>query len=150
MAYLVAHLDDAYLDRIARHFAALDPPYARPAPATVTAQIMERGRQLATRGDPSVRLPACAACHGERLTGTLPAVPGLIGLPRDYLNAQIGAWRNGTRRAAEPDCMREIARRLGEADLGAVTAYLASLTVPADHAPAAPKASLPLECGGRP
>ena len=29
---------------------------------------------------------ACASCHGSALTGVEPTVPGLLGLPRDYLN----------------------------------------------------------------
>lgn len=150
MRHLVAHLEDAYLRDMARHFAVLDPPFAAPPPVLAAPDAMERGRVLATRGDTAARLPACAACHGERLTGTLPAVPGLIGLPRDYLNAQIGAWRNGTRRAGAPDCMQAIAQRLDAADLGAVTAYLAAQVVPANHAPAATPARPPLECGSMP
>jgi cytochrome c553 len=76
------------------------------------AAELERGRQLVTRGDTALKVPACIACHGERLTGALPAIPGLLGLPRDYINAQFGAWRNGTRRAHAPDCMATIAGRL--------------------------------------
>ena len=61
----------------------------------------------------AVRLPACTACHGAALAGTRPAVPGLLGLPRDYLIGQIGAWQTGKRHAIEPDCMADISRRLG-------------------------------------
>jgi cytochrome c553 len=64
-------------------------------------------------------------------------VPGLLGLPRDYLNAQLGAWRTGQRRALAPDCMGEIARRLAPEELSAVTAWLASEPVPT-HAKTAP------------
>jgi cytochrome c553 len=46
------------------------------------------------------------------MTGRAPFVPGLLGLPRDYLNAQLGAWRTGQRRALAPDCMAEVARKL--------------------------------------
>ena len=42
-----------------------------------------------------------------------PAIPGLLGLPRDYLNSQFGAWRIGQRQAQEPDCMAQVARQLG-------------------------------------
>ena len=42
------------------------------------------------------------------LTGAATGyVPGLLGLPRDYLNGQLGAWRSGQRRAVEPDCMAQ-------------------------------------------
>src|SRR6185295_10976567 len=98
---------------------------------------LERGRELATRGDTNRDIPACATCHGETLTGVAPAVPGLVGLPRDYLNSQFGAWRIGARHAAAPDCMAEIIRRLGVEDSNAVSAYIATRAVPANAAPAA-------------
>ena len=150
MSYLVANLPDSYLQEIADYFAAQYPPYAAPQPPVAGAAVLERGRVLATAGDASKGLPACAACHGSALTGTAPAVPGLIGLPRDYLNAQFGAWSNRVRRAAAPDCMAQITSRLSAADLGAVTAYLAAQAVPPHAAPViavtgGPK--VPLDCG---
>ena len=95
------------------------------------------------------RLPACTDCHGAALTGRAPFVPGLLGLPRDYLNAQLGAWKNGRRRATTPNCMAQVAARLTPDDIGAVSAWLAAQPVPARAAPAfAPLADLPLACGG--
>ena len=35
----------------------------------------------------------CASCHGAAMTGVAPAVPGLLGLPRDYVLAQFGVER---------------------------------------------------------
>jgi cytochrome c553 len=83
------------------------------------------------------------------MTGRAPFVPGLLGLPRDYINAQLGAWRNGQRRAMAPDCMAEVARSLAPEEIGAVSAWLAAQPVP-PHAAAAidPDARLPLPCGG--
>lgn len=148
MTYLVGNLPDSYLKEIADYFAALHPPYAAPPAAQVPATVLERGRQLATRGDASRDIPACAACHGETLTGVAPAVPGLVGLPRDYLNSQFGAWRIGARHAAAPDCMAEITRRLGIEDSSAVSGYIASRALPANASPAATASrKLPLECG---
>jgi cytochrome c553 len=148
MTYLVSNLPDAYLREIAAHFSAQNPPYAAPAPAQAAPSVLERGRVLTTHGDASRKLPACAACHGEALTGVAPAVPGLLGLPRDYINSQFGAWRIGARHAAAPDCMADITRRLSTEDVSAVAAYLASQPVRANAAPAtAPKGQPPLACG---
>jgi cytochrome c553 len=151
MAYLVEHLSDDYLHEIAAYFAALDLPYP-PAPAPQgDAATLQRGQVLAMQGDRSRQLPACAACHGERLTGVAPAVPGLLGLPRDYLVAQIGAWRTHARHAHPPDCMKTVADRLSAEDLQAVTTWLAAQTPPADARPQAAMATdtkLPLACGG--
>ncbi len=149
MVYLVDPLSDAYLREIADHFARLDLPYPAPAAVNADRAALERGHALATRGDPARRLPACSACHGAALTGVQPAVPGLLGLPRDYLGAQLGAWRNGQRQALAPDCMAEIARRLAPEDLSAVAAWLASRPVGGPPAASLPDKP-PLECGGVP
>lgn len=131
MRHLVQPLSAAYLQEIAGHFAALDLPYPPPERIEVPDTVKQRGRQLALEGDASRQLPACIACHGQRLTGMLPATPGLLGLSKDYLTAQLGAWRNGLRKAREPDCMRHISMRLDDADIHAVSAYLSSQALPA-------------------
>ncbi len=150
MVGLVAPLPEAYLREIAAHYAALDLPYAAPPPAQADAATLALGQQLALQGDAARQLPACSSCHGATLTGRLPATPGLLGLPRDYVIGQLGAWRNGQRRAHAPDCMAGIARRLTPEELGAVTAWLASQPVPAGaRVAAAPAAGerLPMQCG---
>lgn len=148
MAYLVAHQTDAYLAEIAAHFAAQRLPYPPSRAGNAGPAELERGRQLAEHGDKARAIPACASCHGGALTGVLPATPGLLGLPRDYLSAQIGAWKAGSRRAAAPDCMAQIARALGPEDIGAVSAWLASRPVPPiPDAVAAAGSDPPLRCG---
>jgi len=148
MTWMVTPLSDDYLREIAAHFAAQHLAAAPLDRAALPAAELARGRQLVTQGDPALKVPACIACHGQRLTGTLPAVPGLLGLPRDYINAQFGAWRNGSRRAHAPDCMGTIAARLSLADVAAVSAWLASEPQPADPAPqSASPQPLPLACG---
>ena len=151
MVALVDPLPDAYLQEIAAYFAALDLPYAAPLAAREDAATLARGRVLALQGDPSRQLPACRACHGAALTGQLPATPGLLGLPRDYLVGQLGAWVNGQRKALAPDCMATIAKRLSGSDVTAVAAWLASQPVPlAAHAAPAPGGAPPLACGSVP
>ncbi len=142
MTRMLEPLSDAYLLELAQYFAGLDLPYAAPAaqPAA-SADALRRGRQLVLEGDPGRKLPACTSCHGAALTGVQPATPGLLGLPRDYLNAQLGAWRSGQRRAHAPDCMADIARGMALDDVNAVTLWLAAQPVPKDAKPAA---SLPV------
>jgi cytochrome c553 len=137
MAQLLDPLSDAYLLEIARHFASLDLPYPPPAAPSAPAPVLERGEQLALHGDATVQVPGCVQCHGAKLTGILPNTPGLLGLPHDYLLAQLGAWRTGQRRAHAPDCMAQVAQRLTPEDLAAVTSWLASHPLPADTHPAA-------------
>ncbi|MBK4735077.1 c-type cytochrome [Noviherbaspirillum sp. DKR-6] len=148
MTYMVAHLSDAYLRELAEYFAGLHLPYPPAAAADATPEALARGRSLVVNGDAARDIPACVACHGQSLTGRLPAIPSLVGLPRDYLNAQFGAWRNGARHAAAPDCMAQISQRLDARDVAAVSAWLAVQPVPQDMRPEPPSATpLPLRCG---
>jgi cytochrome c553 len=151
MTYMVAHLSDDYLMEMAQYFSGLHPPYPPPQPSRLPPAAVERGRALVMKGDASKNIPACIACHGEKLTGVLPAIPSLVGLPPDYLNAQFGAWKNGARRAVAPDCMAEISAKLSSEDIGAVSAWLASQPIPADMT-ALPRQSvkLPVPCGSAP
>ena len=149
MTYLVEPLSDAYLMEMAQYFAALDLPYPPPAPPAEPPALLARGQRIALAGDAARGLPACTQCHGEALSGVQPAIPGLLGLSRDYLIAQLGAWQTGVRRARAPDCMHDIARRLTPEELGAVSAWLAAQPVPAGAKPAAASAKpLPVACGG--
>ena len=151
MTYMVGHLSDAYLAEMAQYFSELDVPYGPPQAAGNSPTSLERGRMLVVQGDPARQLPACVACHGQQLTGVLPTIPSLVGLSRDYLNSQFGAWKTGARRAAAPDCMAAIAKRLTPEDIGAVSAWLAAQPVPADMRPSpANSIKLPLSCGSVP
>lgn len=147
MTHLLAHLSDDYLMAMARHFADQDLPYPPPlAPATGPA-LLARGERLVKQGDPAARLPSCTSCHGAAMTGRLPGTPGLLGLPRDYLVAQIGAWQARQRRGLEPDCMAWVARQLKPDDVLAVTSWLAAQPLPAASG-AVPDdgRELPLDC----
>ena len=151
MIYTVDHLSDAYLREMAEYFSGLHPPYPSPQAANVPQAVLERGRILVQSGDASRHVPACVACHGKTLTGVAPSIPGLVGLPRDYLSAQFGAWKNGSRRAAAPDCMAQIASRLTVEEISAALAWLAAQAIPAQTAPApAATEKLPMPCGSLP
>ena len=149
MSHLLQPLSDGYLREMAAYFSALELPYPAPRFAVVSPEILRRGETLALRGDASRNLPACAACHGPRLTGVTPAIPGLLGLPGTYLSAQLGAWRAGQRRAHAPDCMAGVAKALSPEDVSAVAAWLSAQPVPPSAKPIAKlDAPLPLKCGG--
>ena len=132
MTYMVQLQKDDYLRELATFFANQQVPYPPPESPRVSAATLDRGRTLVTEGDAALHLPACRSCHGSRLLGVAPAVPGLVGVSQDYLVAQLSAWRNGRRAALAPDCMAQIVRRLSKADANAAAAFLAMQSVPAD------------------
>ena len=155
MTQMVDLLSDDYLREIAGHFASIDLPYPAPPPTTASPEVLRRGQQLTLQGDAARQVPACVQCHGAALTGVAPNVPGLLGLPRDYLNAQLGAWQTGQRRAHAPDCMAQIANRLRPDDVVAVTSWLAAQALPTPAKAAltapAPAAGMPaIACGSAP
>ncbi len=151
MTQMVDPLSDVYLLEIATHFASLDMPYPLPQPAAASADVLRRGETLVHEGDKSQGIPACAQCHGGTLLGVAPAIPGLLGLPRDYINSQFGAWKNSRRHAHAPDCMAQIAQTMTSEDVSAVSHWLSSQTVPPNAKPADRlPGPLPIACGGVP
>jgi cytochrome c553 len=148
MTYMVDRQDDAFLHELADYFGNLHLPYATRDTSRIAPALLARGRLLVTEGDEALHVPACQSCHSKSLLGTLPAVPGLLGLSPDYVIGQIGAWRNGTRHAHEPDCMANIAKQLRSEDIAAVAWWLAGQQVPADAMPAPDFEKRPsVECG---
>ena len=137
MTRLVDPLSDTYMAEIAAYFSQLHLPYPPPTPSRLPPEQLARGQRIVQHGDPARGLPACAQCHGERLTGVQPNVPGLLGLPLDYLNAQLGAWQTGQRQALAPDCMKAVLQHIAPGDVIAVSNWLASQPLPADTRPAA-------------
>ena len=77
MNYLVAYLPDAYLREMANYYAKLRPPFEARDAAPADVAMLERGKVIATAGDPRVGIPPCIACHaGERT----PALLNTFGL----------------------------------------------------------------------
>lgn len=155
MTQLVDPLSDAYLMEIAQYFSSLDVPYPPPVASVVPAAVLKRGEQLVMLGDASGKLPACVQCHGQAMTGVAPNVPGLLGLPRDYVNSQLGAWKTGQRKAHAPDCMKAVVDKLGMDDVNAVASWLAAQPLPQDTKPARSQPPLAagasaIDCGSAP
>lgn len=148
MIYLMARQTDAYLQEIATWFSSQKPD-ARVVDArrraTPDAAAMAAGESLVREGRPAAGLPACVACHGATLNGTLPGIPALAGMPRDFLIEQVGSWKAGSHRSPEPNCMARIAQRMSGADIVAAATWL-SLQQP-DGTPQSRGGPLPIACG---
>jgi cytochrome c553 len=148
MNHLVQHMPDDYLRDIATYFSQLDLPYPPAQVTKLTPGEQQAAETLVRHGVPDRHLPACVSCHGRQMAGMLPATPGILTLPADYLVAQFGAWRTGQRKAREPDCMAEIARRLSPEEVSAMAKWLSAQTLPSGTGPAAPSGQpLPARCG---
>ncbi len=140
MEYVTRQLSPQYMRQIADYFSQQDVPvHAGTAPA-LPAAVLARGKQLVDHGDPSLGVPSCKQCHGDRLTGVKPMVPGLAGLSYDYIRAQLQLWRSHKRGAGGTFCMGVVANRLRGDDVDAVAGWVASRPVPKDMSPVASRA----------
>ncbi len=148
MTHLLAHLSDDYLREMADYFASLDLPYPPPQTASAPPALLRQAQTLVMQGDATRKLPACTQCHGSAMTGMLPAFPGLLGLPRDYLVGQLGAWQTDKRQAAAPDCMARIAKQLTVDEISTIATWLSAQSLPAQtDAVAASARPLAMDCG---
>jgi cytochrome c553 len=153
MTWLVQFMDDAWMTEIAAFYAA-QPPRTRAADtgsAALTDTLRQRAETLVRDGDKAAGVPACAACHGADLAGVEPGVPALVGLPAEYVIAQLGGWREGVRRGVAPDCMADVANRLTPEHIRAVAVWLSQQSHDDGRRPAPPGSVVPpIACGGLP
>ncbi|GAC1613167.1 MAG: c-type cytochrome [Novosphingobium sp.] len=75
---------------------------------------------------------ACGFCHLPSGDGR-PENASIAGLPRDYIMAQVRAFRDGTRRSAVPGhvptaLMAQVARAASDAEVAEAAGYFAALT----------------------
>lgn len=143
MNYLLEYLPDSYLQEMAQYFATQQTAFPVLPRPTASASVLALGEKLALNGDASRHIPSCVACHGNSLTGVSPDIPGLLGLHAKYISAQLGASRYGARVSGNPNCMQKVTVLLSDADIAAVSAWLASRPAPLNPAPAT-EGSLPL------
>ena len=118
---------------VSDYYAALPVPAtaatAKPAKAAAAASPMPAGvgAILATRGRWADKLPACEQCHGPDGQGVGPDFPALAGQSALYLANQLTAWKTGARPPGPMGLMAVVAKKLSDAEVGAVAEHFASL-----------------------
>jgi cytochrome c553 len=83
------------------------------------------GEQIYRGGIASKQVPACAGCHSPDGAGIPAQYPRIGGQHADYAEAQLLAFRAGTR--ANGPMMMTIAGRMNDKEIKAVSDYLAGL-----------------------
>ena len=91
--------------------------------AYVPKGSIARGETLVTTG--GGKTTACAICHGDALNG-LGNVPGIVGRTTSYTARQLYDIKAGTRNGADTPLMKKVVAKLNDADIIAITAFLAS------------------------
>lgn len=92
------------------------------------AAKVSQGQQLFRGGDPEMGIAACGSCHGPAGHGNPAALyPSIHGQHATYVEAQLKAYRAGTRQTDQNQMMRDVARRLSDDQIAAVAAYVQGL-----------------------
>jgi len=141
MTAIAKAMSTAQREAGAAYYASLDPSPGTGASssgtfvATTAAQrgrpaAGDRGRLLASVGDESRQLQACANCHGPDGIGAGVAFPYLASQHATYLSSTLNAWRNGTRHNDPSGQMPSIAQALPDQDIQALANYYARLPSP--------------------
>ncbi len=95
-------------------------------PATAGHEdLVELGQRIWRGGLPDQQVPACASCHGAAGAGIPAQYPRLSGQFPAYIEAQLKLFRSGDR--ANNQAMHDIARRMTDEDIRAVSDYAAGL-----------------------
>lgn len=121
-AMIAAYSIDQLRDMAAYYAAQTPKPGAAKNEATV-----KLGQTLYRRGDETKGLPACASCHGPTGAGIPAQYPRVSGQHAEYAEAQLRAFRDGTRANDPASIMRTIALKMTDAEIKAVTDYMAGL-----------------------
>lgn len=97
-------------------------------PASVEFRDVEVGERIHRAGDAVKKLPACMACHGPVAAGNPAAMyPRLNGQHAAYTAAQLQAFKNESRDNDANAVMRNIAGKMTNGEIEAVSQYLQGL-----------------------
>lgn len=122
MAAMAGPLTDADMKNLALYLSE----QKLTAPATSTNEkLVNRGQKIWRAGIPERNVPACAGCHSPNGAGIPAQFPRLGGQFPSYIEDQLKLFRAGHR--ANGPMMNQIADRMNDADIKAVSDYAAGL-----------------------
>ncbi|PCH83222.1 MAG: cytochrome c4 [Piscirickettsiaceae bacterium] len=123
MAPMAAGLTGVDIENIAAYFASV--------PSTVEAASADKiklGEKLYRAGKTDNGLPACIACHGPNGAGSAPArFPRIGGQHAAYLAKALKDFKAETRNNDHQAMMRDIAGRMSNKEIEAVSSYISGL-----------------------
>lgn len=124
MAGMVANLSDADMKNIAAYYASqkLKPAAAADKELAALGQKLYRGGKTSDGG-----MPACSGCHGPAGAGMPSQYPRIGGQFAEYTEAQLKAFRAGTRANDPNGMMRGVAEHLNDREIRALAEYVAGL-----------------------
>ena len=135
MTPIAKAMSEQQMRDVSAYYASAEAPATAPAQGSANskpaAAALERGRLLAGVGDESVRVQACANCHGPAGAGEAPSYPYLAGQHAAYLSAALAEWKSGARKTDASGQMPAIAKLLSDQDIAALAAFYSAQQPPA-------------------
>ncbi|MCP5234613.1 MAG: cytochrome c4 [Zoogloeaceae bacterium] len=123
MGAMVASLNEDDMKGLAAYFASqtLNPESAR------NTNTLAAGQKLWRAGNMDKGIPACAGCHGPAGAGLPAQFPALSGQFAEYIETQVKAFRAGDRGNDPSRMMQDIAVKMTDPEIAAVSDYAAGL-----------------------
>ena len=117
------------LEDIAAYFAAQKGMQGEKAAESKSGEN-KSGKNVYLNGNSDTALYGCVNCHGEDGKGKSPnnsVFPVIGGQQKDYLVKQLNDFRSGSRANDPAGMMGDIAKKMTDAEIEAVSAYLTGL-----------------------
>jgi len=121
MSGMAAPLTDADMKNVSAFYATKT---AKPGFAK-NKELVALGEKIYRGGITERMVPACAGCHSPSGAGIPAQYPRLAGQHADYTEAQLVAFRAGTRKNSAP--MAGVAAKMNDREIKAVADYIAGL-----------------------
>lgn len=94
--------------------------------AAASAEVVKLGARLYRGGNAKFGVSACMSCHGPSGHGIPPRFPKVSGQYAGYTTKQLNDFKNNAR-TNDGEVMTRIAFRMSEAEIQAVSEYMAGL-----------------------
>ena len=123
MSPMAMPLSDADMENLAAYYASVEP---KPGFAVGGEDVIALGKKIYRGGNAKTGVSACMSCHGPSGHGIPPRFPRVSGQHASYSEKQLMQFKNDAR-ANDDSVMRRIAFRMSEAEIKAVSQYMAGL-----------------------
>lgn len=123
MSGLAAPLSDADIANLSAYYAQQK---VSASSAAASEEVVKRGARLYRGGNAKFGVSACMSCHGPSGHGIPPRFPKVSGQHAMYATKQLRDFKNEAR-TNDGDVMTRIAFRMSEAEIQAVSEFMAGL-----------------------
>ncbi|MEH6469728.1 MAG: c-type cytochrome [Halopseudomonas sp.] len=124
MMGFAAGLADQDMEDLAAFFSTLEVSQG----AATDADLVAKGQAIYSAGIQSKGVAACAACHSPKGAGNgLAGFPSVKGQYAIYVDSQLKAFRDGGRANDPSSMMRDVAGKLSDGEIKAVSAYIETM-----------------------